>query len=76
MSYERQGLEYGFLRCSDMVRDAERRAMRHPTFEPRSRAGADFYRKMTNWLGKQVANWGRGLHQVGTAPAHSEQPAG
>jgi len=75
MSYERQGLDYGFLRCSDMVRDAERRAMRHPTFEPRARAGEGFYRKMANWLGTQVRNWGRGLRQVGAAPARGEQPA-
>ena len=72
MSYERQGLEYGFLRCSDMVRDAERRAMRHPTFEPRSRVGKTFYRQAANWLSVQRAHLEQWLHAAGAVTVPGE----
>ena len=66
-----QGAEYAFMRYQDMVRDAERDAMRHPGLEFLPAAREGFYRKAANWLGAQWANRGKQLHVSGMAPAHS-----
>lgn len=76
MAFDLLYVEYGFRRTQDMVRDGERRALRHVNVGPLPPASKGCFRKALGWLSTEGARARKNLRHAVAAATHREQPAG